>query len=85
MAAGKTQLPEQLRGQILETETFDLILLDVYMPHAFSRTADIVTVSLGVATGIPEENSSPAVLMKEADTALYNAKNDGRNSIPRHR
>jgi diguanylate cyclase (GGDEF)-like protein len=42
---------------------------------------DVVTVSLGLATKLPEPNSGPSVLLYHADEALYLAKQDGRNCV----
>ena len=39
-----------------------------------------VTVSIGVAASNPIE-TNPSLIMKNADTALYLAKNDGRNAV----
>lgn len=39
-----------------------------------------ITVSIGIATG-PENATSPAELIKLADTALYRSKADGRNRV----
>jgi diguanylate cyclase (GGDEF)-like protein len=41
----------------------------------------VVTLSLGVATAIPEDDSSPDSLVAAADEALYRAKRAGRNRI----
>ena len=45
---------------------------------AGSRTG-VVTVSVGVASVIPSEDSTPALLVGAADLALYRAKQEGRN------
>jgi diguanylate cyclase (GGDEF)-like protein len=68
-------------------ETAQAILMAVRaerMPHASSPVANVVTVSLGVASGIPGENQSLEQLLKAADTALYEAKNRSRNCIVQH-
>lgn len=40
-----------------------------------------VTISLGVATSVPERGSNPSTLIVEADKALYQAKDGGRNRV----
>jgi len=47
--------------------------------------ANIVTISLGVATVIPEEGRSPEDLVMEADKAMYEAKHAGRNQTVVHK
>ncbi len=49
--------------------------------HEGSSAAGIVTLSAGVATLVPREGISPAVLVSEADRALYEAKGRGRNTV----
>jgi diguanylate cyclase (GGDEF)-like protein len=49
--------------------------------HARSQVTDRVTISLGVATVVPNRDSSYAELVTEADQALYQAKQEGRNRI----
>lgn len=51
------------------------------MEHRASKAADVVTVSLGVATAIPTDEQDPKDLLRQADQALYNAKHHGRNMI----
>ena len=51
------------------------------MPHEASTTADRVTVSIGVATMVPDEIGSVEGLLSLADQALYQAKESGRNRV----
>lgn len=46
-----------------------------------SKVSKFVTVSLGVSTIIPSKDSSPEGLIASADSALYRAKQDGRNRV----
>jgi diguanylate cyclase (GGDEF)-like protein len=49
--------------------------------HARSQVTDRVTISLGVATIVPNRDSSSTELVAEADQALYRAKQEGRNRV----
>jgi len=51
------------------------------MEHKSSPMAEVVTLSLGVATLIPDIGSHPSVLLEAADRALYQAKGNGRNRV----
>jgi diguanylate cyclase (GGDEF)-like protein len=42
------------------------------------------TISLGIASGIPQAGEGPEILIERADTALYRAKNTGRNRVVCH-
>ena len=51
------------------------------MPHGTSNVEPFVTVSIGVATMEPIYEKSSTLLIEQADIALYQAKQDGRNRI----
>lgn len=48
------------------------------LPHAKSPHG-VVTISIGVATAMPDEACSWTTLIEKSDRALYRAKQDGRN------
>ena len=50
------------------------------MPHALTGPG-VVTISLGVASGQPRHAHDAEALLKEADVALYLAKQQGRNRV----
>ncbi|NJA90021.1 diguanylate cyclase [Rhodocyclus tenuis] len=50
------------------------------LAHAATE-AGFVTVSIGVASQVPAEGSSPQELIRQADAALYRAKQGGRNRV----
>ncbi len=49
--------------------------------HGASPTAQIVTISIGVATTVPQHGDEPMTFVDEADRRLYRAKQQGRNRI----
>ncbi len=51
------------------------------IPHRNSRVADVLTVSIGMATIVPGAHDTPAAFMDLADTRLYLAKTGGRDRI----
>ncbi len=51
------------------------------IPHSDSKVSNVVTASLGVATQVPDDQHSPLLLIEEADTKLYAAKEAGRNRV----
>ncbi len=62
---------ERLRGHIVA----------LALPHADSPTADVVTVSIGLAAMAPGETGDEQELIRLADEALYRAKERGRNRV----
>jgi len=51
------------------------------IPHKFSKVTDILTVTLGVSSVIPNNEITIIDFIRQADIALYEAKNKGRNQI----
>lgn len=49
--------------------------------HATSPLEDNVTVSIGIASVVPDANATALGLFKAADKALYKAKAKGRNQV----
>jgi len=52
---------------------------DLKLPHAFSPVIDVVTISTGGATIIPEPAQHEDMLIRQADQCVYQAKVQGRN------
>lgn len=53
----------------------------LHIPHEYSTTAKHITISMGVATVIPNNKMTPDNLIKLSDDALYQSKQEGRNRI----
>jgi two-component system cell cycle response regulator len=49
------------------------------IPHEHSEVAEVVTLSVGVGTMIPSLKADPQQLVLATDTALYQAKQEGRD------
>ncbi len=60
---------EQIREKIMELK----------IPHAHSAANQYVTLSLGVSTAVMDQSIPPETLIENADKALYDAKEQGRN------
>ncbi len=69
--AGSLKVAEDIRRQIQ----------DLQIHHASSQISNIISLSLGVTSIIPDSRSSPHILIATADDALYDAKLKGRDRI----
>lgn len=54
---------------------------DMALPHARSGTSDCVTISLGVGTVIPSDESTPGEFFSSTDKALYAAKGKRNSAV----
>lgn len=70
-ASGAAELAEELRRIIESLE----------IKHEKSPLSKFITVSIGVASMIPDQDTMPSQIITIADHALYNAKREGRNCI----
>jgi len=64
-------LAEQLRAEVQS----------LAIEHSASSGAPVVTISIGCASIIPTAAYLPASLTEAADSALYVAKKEGRNTV----
>jgi len=67
------------KGAKAVADNIHLNLAKTELGHPDSTVGSWVTVSIGVASGIPTCDSSPEHLLQAADSALYQAKESGRN------
>jgi len=67
-------LPQNVAEQF--AEKLRSAVFNLAMPHIKSSPFNQVTISVGLCTGIPENNDN---LLNKADAALYQAKLKGRN------
>jgi two-component system, cell cycle response regulator len=75
-------LPEQpLESAALAAERLRCAVEKLAIPHEASEPGEIVTVSCGLAELSPGAKKTVEEVLKEADEALYQAKEGGKNKI----
>lgn len=62
-------------------ETIRVRVRELIIPHSGSSDYGQITISIGVASGIPLQDSSCHQLIRTADLALYQAKSLGRDRV----
>ncbi|OKH38759.1 hypothetical protein NIES2119_09220 [[Phormidium ambiguum] IAM M-71] len=70
-----------LPGAIYLAEEIQKKIKQLAIAHNSSQVSNIVTLSLGVASIIPNINNFPNTLLTMADRALYQAKEQGRDRV----
>ena len=55
-------------------------VMTLEIPHATSDFG-VVTISIGVAASVPDQNETCDALLRLADLALYQSKDSGRNQV----
>jgi diguanylate cyclase (GGDEF)-like protein len=71
----------ELEGATRVAEACRAAIVDARLTHDSSSVSPWVTVSVGVAAMRPIYDKSCTLLVEEADVALYQAKQDGRNRV----
>ena len=69
--SGAAKVAEEIRNAVKSLQ----------IPHHNSLVDSVVTVSLGVASTIPNNEDNPQLLIEAADLALYQSKNRGRDCV----
>jgi len=63
------------------TKTMVQSVEDMKIPHPMNLCSKYLTISVGMASAVPDGDNSHIQLLDEADKALYSAKASGRNRV----
>ncbi|MCP4469314.1 MAG: diguanylate cyclase [Gammaproteobacteria bacterium] len=75
-------LPDSgLEGALTVAEDCLEAILEAELAHVHSDVLPCITVSIGVSAMVPIHDKSSTMLIEQADIALYQAKQNGRNRI----
>ncbi|TKB50819.1 diguanylate cyclase [Ferrimonas aestuarii] len=77
-------LPETGNKAVKFADSLRAMVEALGIPHEGSDVSDSVTISIGVATMVPELDQTPEQFFELADQALYRAKSQGRNCVAYH-
>ncbi|MCS6960251.1 MAG: diguanylate cyclase [Pseudanabaenaceae cyanobacterium SKYGB_i_bin29] len=70
-----------LQGAWQVAESMRMAVKYLAIPHAGSSVTDRVTISVGLATQVPQRGTLPMALLQKADKALFQAKRLGRDRV----
>ncbi|MEA5553664.1 sensor domain-containing diguanylate cyclase [Anabaena cylindrica UHCC 0172] len=73
-----------IEGGLIIAEVIKNAIASLAITHPKSEVSNYVTLSLGVASMIPNLETTPESLIAYADEALYTAKREGRNRAIAH-
>ena len=68
-------------GAIKVAEDIRVAVKELNIPHHNSLVDSVVTISLGIASTVPNSEDNPNLLLEASDLALYKAKERGRDCI----
>jgi len=68
-------------GAVAVAEQLRSVIDGLKIPHEQSSLGEILTVSIGIAAGVPRQGSDQRLIVAAAESALYVAKGEGRNRI----
>ncbi|MGL5510356.1 MAG: diguanylate cyclase domain-containing protein, partial [Microcoleaceae cyanobacterium] len=68
-----------IEGALIVTGAIQRAIASLKIPHVKSQVSEYITLSLGISSLIPNPKISVDELISQADQALYQAKQQGRN------